>query len=68
MTCPLVTKMSGKLVVAPGAQMDQMNRATSRIETKAKSGYYDMPSNKSTAARKKAIARDTALARRIRGR
>ena len=61
-------KMSAKLVVAPGAQMDQMNRATSRIETKAKSGYYDMPFNKSTAARKKAIARDTALARRIRGR
>ena len=61
-------KMSGKLVVAPGAQMDHLNRATSRIETKAKSGYYDMPFNKSTAARKKAIARDTALARRIRGR
>ena len=61
-------KMSAKLVVAPGAQMERMNRATSRIETKAKSGYYDMPFNKSTAARKKAIARDTALARRIRGR
>jgi hypothetical protein len=61
-------KMSAKLVVAPGAQMDHLNRATSRIETKAKSGYYDMPFNKSTAARKKGITRDTALARRIRGR
>jgi len=61
-------KMSAKLVVAPGAQMDHLNRATSRIETKAKSGYYDMPFNKSAATRRKAIARDTALARRIRGR
>ena len=60
-------KMSAKLVVAPGAQMERMNRATSRIETKAKSGYYDMPFNKSAATRRKAIARDTALARRIRG-
>ena len=61
-------KMNAKLVVAPGAQMERMNRATSRIETKAKSGYYDMPFNKSAATRRKAIARDTALARRIRGR
>ena len=29
--------------------------------------YYDMPFNKSAATRRKAIARDTALARRIRG-
>ena len=56
-------KFSSKIVVAPGAQTERLNDATDRITNKVKSGYY----KQSAAARRKAIIRDTALARRIRG-
>ena len=56
-------KFSSKIVVAPGSQTERLNDATDRITNKVKSGYY----KQSAAARRKAIIRDTALARRIRG-
>ena len=56
-------KFTSKIVVAPGAQSERLNDATDRITNKVKSGYY----KQSAAARRKAIIRDTALARRIRG-
>ena len=56
-------KFSSNIVVAPGAQTERLNDATDRITNKVKSGYY----KQSAAARRKAIIRDTALARRIRG-
>ena len=56
-------KFTSKIVVAPGAQSERLNDATDRITNKLKGNYY----NQSTTARKNAIRRDTALARRIRG-
>ena len=56
-------KFTSNIVVAPGAQSERLNDATDRITNKLKGNYY----NQSTTARKNAIRRDTALARRIRG-
>jgi len=56
-------KFTSKIVVAPGAQSERLNDATDRITNKLKGNYY----KQSAAARRKAIIRDTALARRIRG-
>ena len=56
-------KFTSKIVVAPGAQSERLNDATDRITNKLKGNYF----NQSTTARKNAIRRDTALARRIRG-